>query len=291
MSAAEKTYKQLTSFLSKCSATFVSVLKVLLRSKPGIKLPEATSNTCIILGNGPSLKESLGKHPGFFSKHPLVCVNTFAVTEEYTQLKPAYYVMLDPNFWLVDNDFTRKTLNALVEKTSWNMALLVPQQAKRSALFRELERRNPQIRISYYNYTVFRGFESITHWFCKKNLAMLQSQNVLVASIFLSINIGFKEIYLVGADHTWHESLHVNENNMLCIKDVHFYEEKEHISYKPFRVALDSERTHRVDEIFSIWGKTFYGYIAMNNYAKYRGAAIYNASEVSFIDAFKRVKL
>jgi hypothetical protein len=46
-----------------------------------------------------------------------------------------------------------------------------------------------------------------------------------------------------------------------------------------------------MDEIFAIWAKTFYGYIAMDSYARSRNASIYNASEVSFIDAFKRVKL
>jgi hypothetical protein len=152
-------------------------------------------------------------------------------------------------------------------------------------------KQNSNIRISYFNYTVFKGFPSVAYWFCKKNLAMLQSQNVLVAAIFLSINIGFKEIYLVGADHTWHETLFVNDQNRLCIKDAHFYDNKEQINYKPFRIAQNSEQTHRMDEIFAIWAKTFYGYIAMNNYAVYRGAVVYNASEVSFIDAFKRVKI
>ena len=44
-------------------------------------------------------------------------------------------------------------------------------------------------------------------------------------------------------------------------------------------------------EILTTLGKTFYGYEVMNRYAKSCDAEIYNASEVSFIDSFKRYKL
>jgi hypothetical protein len=253
-------------------------------------LPAADKTSCIILGNGPSLNESLQKHPDFFKPHSLVCVNAFSLSDEYARLQPRYYVILDPSFWVETNEFLAGVMNGIKEKTSWKLNLFIPYQSENSAFIKSVTE-NKNITLSFFNYTVFKGFPSISNWFCKKNLAMPQSQNVLVAAIFLSINAGFKEIYIVGADHTWHQSLHVDDSNRLCIKDVHFYNSNEPAVYKPFRVAQTSEKTHRVDQIFAIWAKTFYGYIAMNNYADYRGAIIYNASEVSFIDAFKRIKI
>ncbi|HEX8514844.1 MAG TPA: hypothetical protein VF868_01505 [Bacteroidia bacterium] len=290
MSSLEKTYKSFSFFLSQFSNTIISLVKVLLRSRLNIKIPVTNQKTCIILGNGPSFNDSLTKHPAFFQKHSLVCVNAFSLSEEYPRLQPEFYVILDPSFWMETNEFLSKVLSSMAEKTTWPLKLCIPFQASRSPLF-DVIRSNRNISIHYFNYTVFKGFASITHWFCRKNLAMLQSQNVLVAAIFLSINIGFREIFIVGADHTWHQSLMVNDQNQLCIKDVHFYDSKEQVIFKPFRVTQNSEQTHRMDEIFAIWAKTFYGYIAVNAYARYRDAAIYNASEISFIDAFKRVKL
>jgi hypothetical protein len=290
MSILEKTYKSFSFFISQCFNTVISVIKVLIRSKFNVKLPETTQKTCIILGNGPSFNESINKHPDFFKKHSLICVNAFSLSDQYEKLQPEYYVILDPSFWTETNDFLSKVLAGIANKTTWKLKLMIPFQARNSAYLQAIKS-NKNISLHYFNYTVFKGFPSITHWFCKKNLAMLQSQNVLVASIFLSINIGFREIFIVGADHTWHQTLLVNEQNQLCIKDVHFYENKEQVVFKPFRITQNSEQTHRMDEIFAIWAKTFYGYIAMDSYARSRNASIYNASEVSFIDAFKRVKL
>jgi hypothetical protein len=120
---------------------------------------------------------------------------------------------------------------------------------------------------------------------------MPQSQNVLVAAIFLGINMSFKKIYVFGADHSWHEHLHVNEENILCLKHIHFYENEENVSFVPFYKGAHLKETFSVAEIFATWAKVFNGYSALNHYANSRGCKIYNASEVSFIDAFERIKI
>jgi hypothetical protein len=278
-------------FLIKCKNTLLSLGKIILRSKPSAKLPEAESPDCIILGNGPSLKQSLIKHPDFFKKHELVCVNSFSVTEEYTLLKPGYYVMLDPGLWLGEHETGKKTFEAIRNRTTWKITLFIPVTASKIPVFSELSKTNGNINIVFFNYTVYKGFRRLGYWFFKNNLAMLQSQNVLVASIFLSINIGFKNIYLFGADHTWHQTLHVNEENVLCFRDVHFYEDEEKVTYRPFYKGTHLKETFTVAEIFVTWSKVFAGYFALNEYAKYRNCTIYNTSEISFIDAFKRIKI
>lgn len=278
-------------FLKKCTDTFLSLGKIMLRSKAGAKLPKAASSDCIVLGNGPSLKQSLVNHPEFFKKHELICVNSFSITEEYTALKPKYYVMLDPGLWLGDHDTGKKTFEAIRDKTNWDITLFIPATASKVLLFEELSKTNKNVRIVFFNYTVYKGFNGLGYWIFKKNMAMPQSQNVLVASLFLSINMGFKKVYLFGADHTWHQTLHVNDENTLCFRDVHFYENEEKIVYKPFYKGAHVKETFSVAEIFTAWAKVFSGYFALNAYANYRNCTIYNASEVSFIDAFKRIKI
>jgi hypothetical protein len=271
--------------------SIISVLKVLLKSKFGVRLPKAEANSCIVLGNGPSLKTSLEKHPDFFTKHSLVCVNSFSITEEYTTLKPTYYVILDPGFWFGESDLVLKTINGIKTKTTWTVHLLVPQLAKESKLIKELGKQNTNVKITYFNYTVYKGAKGLGNWLFKRNLAMPQSQNVLVASLFLSVNIGFKEIYLFGADHTWHENLLVNDDNVLCFKDSHFYDKDGNISYKPFYKGIHLKETFTMSEILITFAKIFAGYEAMNEYAKCRNSKILNASEVTFIDAFERTKI
>lgn len=289
--SAEKSYKEASGFITQFANTCISVLKILIRSKFGVHLPKASDETCIVLGNGPSLNQSFKNHPDFFKKHPLICVNSFAVTEKYLELKPKYYVMLDPGFWLGSGDLVNNTINSIQTKTTWELHLLVPPAAKKSVLFQQLVEKNKNIKATYFNYTVFKGFKGIAHSFYKKNLAMLQSQNVVVASIFLGVNMGFKNVYVVGADHTWHEHLHVDENNVVCVKNIHFYENEEQIKYTPFYKGIHTKEVFRMDEILIILGKTFYGYVALNEYAVSQNCTIYNASETSFIDAFKRIKI
>ncbi len=289
--SAEKTIKGLSLFLSQCIQTIASMGKVMIKSKSGKTIPKAPSSTCIVLGNGPSLKTSLESYPDFFTKHSLVCVNSFSITPEYTSLKPSYYVILDPGFWYGDSEVVTNTIESLKTKTTWTLYLLVPHEAKKSQNFRELGKHNANIKISYFNYTVYKGFEGIGYWLYAKNLAMPQSQNVLVASLFLSINIGFKEIYLFGADHGWHENLFVTDENVLCFKDTHFYDGKEKINYRPFYKGIHLKETFTMHEILITFSKIFYGYEVINKYAQHCKAKIYNASEVSFVDAFERKKI
>ena len=61
--SAEKSYKEVSGFITQIVNTCISVLKVFVRSKFGVHLPTAQEETCIVLGNGPSLKKSFENHP------------------------------------------------------------------------------------------------------------------------------------------------------------------------------------------------------------------------------------
>lgn len=289
--SAEKAFKGFGQFVNQCLNTLVSLLKVIMRSKFSIRMPQAKSETCVLLGNGPSLKSSLKNNPDFFTKHPLLCVNNFSTTAEYTILKPELYVILDYAFWLSDGKVVLDTIETLKTKTTWPLELFIPVIASKNTRFKELCAANKNISLNFFNYNVFTGFSGISHFFYKRNIAMPQSQNVLVASIYLTINMGFKKIILVGADHSWHQNLHVDENNIVCIKDVHFYDKEETVNYRPFKKGAHLNETFKMHEIMTTIGKVFYGYEVIKKYADSRGAGISNASDISFIDTFDRIKL
>jgi hypothetical protein len=289
--SAEKFYNSFCVFAGNCLNSAISFLKIIFQSSFSVKLPTAHQDSCVILGNGPSLSLSLSKHPDFFKQHALICVNGFAFGKEYTELKPAYYVLMDPILWLDDNELVKKILDAIIQHTSWKIQLLVPQKARNSPALIRLQKQNSNIYVNYFNYTIFSGFTGLSHFLFSKNLAMPQSQNVLVASLFLSINMHFKTIFIVGADHTWLENLHVNDNNQLCLKDPHFYDNEPKVNYRLFYKDVHHQETFSMREILHTFGKAFYGYEVVKKYADYAKTTIYNASEISFIDAFERRKI
>ncbi|MBL7890819.1 MAG: DUF115 domain-containing protein [Bacteroidia bacterium] len=289
--ASETTYKNFSKTILQGINTCLSIMKIVIKSKFKNKLPHAASNTCYVLANGPSLKQSLEKHYEKISKSELICVNTFSITNEYRQLKPKYYVMIDPFFWNGKTEVVINTLKAITEKTDWPMYLLVPQAATKSVAFQNIVAKNKNVILTPFNYTVFKGYEKAAFWFYRKNLAMPQSLNVAITALFLSINLGFKEVYLLGADHTWHENLHMSDDNVLHTKVTHFYENDQEIKYIPFLKAGNPNVTQKAHEFFDIWSRTFSAYMILERYSKFHHCKIYNASEVSFIDAFTRKKL
>jgi len=268
----------------------VSIVKVLVKSKRVAPFPLANAEKCLVLGTGPSLKESLVKHRSYFLENEILCVNALAATDEYELLKPRQYIMLDQAFWESDHPSVIATWQTLREKTSWKMHLFLPVSAKNASFVKSILHHS-HIKVFFFNYTVFKGFEGIAAFFYKRNLAMPQCQNILVAATFMAVNLGYKRIELFGADHNWHEQLHVDENNLVCIKQVHFNEDVKELKYVPFYKLAHSKEVFRMDEIYLAWAKVFYGYQKVKEYALRRGVSIYNASEVSFIDAYDRIKI
>jgi hypothetical protein len=281
--------KNTEHFFNNIYGSILSCFKILIVSKYKITLPKAKQNDCIILGNGPSLKQSLDKDPDVLKESSLFCVNNFATTPEFIELKPSYYVILDPGFFLhKQRTDVINTFNTLKNKVNWELTLLVPYSSRRDADVQFFINNKSFVKISFFNYTVFKGFNGLAFKMFEKNLSMPQFYNVLGAAIFLAINMGYKKINLAGADHSWFETIVVNDDNMLCRKDLHFYDKEE----QPWIPIIDpvSGKTQKIGDFFHAMYKVFNSYYLLNQYANSRNCNIYNTSTFSYVDAFERKK-
>jgi hypothetical protein len=285
-------YTATATFLQNALGSLVSVVKVLVLSDFSAKLPPATGARAALLGNGPSLADSLVRDAAFLGTCELFCVNNFAQTDAYERLRPQNYVFLDPYFSRFDGQthnhpVVRQTLEALQTRTTWPVTVYVPRVARRSACWQQLAR-HPELTVVFFNYTIVTGFRPFRHWLYRQNWGMPQSQNVLVAVLFLALNRGFRELYLFGADHSWHEQLRVADDNRLLLRDDHFYEKT-----GP-SLAIHDPQTRRESGIrlqFQSLAKAFYGYEVLAAYARSRGQRVVNASVKSYIDVFERVRV
>lgn len=285
-------YTATATFLQNVLGSLVSVIKVLLLSDFSAQVPRATRDRAALLGNGPSLAESLDRDTAFLGTCELFCVNNFAQTEAYERLRPENYVFLDPYFSRFDgaghnHPVVRKTLDALQAKTDWPVTVYVPRPARRSAYWQQLAR-HPHLNVVFFNYTIVAGFQGFRHFLYRQNWGMPQSQNVLVAVLFLALNRGFRELYLFGADHSWHEQLRVADDNRLLLRDDHFYEQN-----GPSLAIHDPKNRPEsgVRLQFQSLAKAFYGYEVLAAYARSRGQRVLNASVKSYIDVFERVRV
>lgn len=227
----------------------------------------------------------------FIKSRAKISVNYFALSEEFEKIKPDYYILAAPEFWLkkvtdYHKEMRNKLANNLANKTNWQMTLFIPFAAKKSELC-TIIKQNKNISIVHYNVTPVEGLPAISKIFYNLNLGMPRPHNVLIPSIFLSINLGFKKIYIFGADHSWHEEIKIDESNNITVNHQHFYDKTEQ---RMPMYKLDGKEYH-IHDIFRKLHLAFKGYFILRDYAKSRGSVILNASSKSYIDAFQKVKL
>lgn len=257
------------------------------------------NSDCIIFANGPSLKTSLAKSEvlDFIKDKKKFCVNNFPNSNEFFTLKPEFIVFMDPFFWSKNLYPEKKTsymeiYNSIL-KVNWPVTIFIPAAAKEWNFFIDLPTKNNNISIFYINTRETNHEKGSKKAFeeYKFNLAMPRVQNVTIASLFIAINSGFKNIYLFGADHTTHNSTIVKDDNILYEAKSYFYENEKQIKYVPCYKSADAKETFSVSEWLYAWYTTFLTYEEVDKYAKSMECKIYNLSEESFIDAFERKKI
>jgi len=250
-----------------------SLIKILLLSRPVKKL-SGKGETITILGNGPSLKNDFHKIKG-----KVMAVNMFATSEVFTQIRPRYYTIVDIAFFARDPmDYIKVHAENIIqafERVTWRMTLFLPFEAKGSVLATRLSH---LVEVVYFNKTSVTG-----RFFYSLRLGMPPPQNVLIACLMLSIWMGFKKVYILGADHDWHRHIALNAGRVVLL-DSHFYESaKVRIWYNPITgVEL------KLHELFFSFAKTFKSYHMIQRFAKSKGVKIINLTEHSYIDAFVR---
>ncbi len=280
-------------FITELFQTLFSLVKIILLSKFFVSLKKygSTDEEAVILANGPCLTKDLELNSDFISVRKKFCVNFFAVAKEYEELKPEYYILAAPEFWLskTSDYFKQKKvelIKSLVEKTKWNLILLIPFQAKNSNFHKNVEL-NKNIKFVFYNNTPVEGLSIFNRIFFKLNLGMPRPHNVLNPSIFLALNLGFKKIFIFGADHSWHEEIKVDQGNKVSVNHQHFYDTG---TVQMPMYKLEGEQ-YFIHDIFRKLHFAFKGYFVLKYYADHLNAKIINASSKSYIDAFEKIAL
>ncbi len=281
-----KLVDRVSRWADKSGSTLKSLAKIAVESrKCNLKAVAKPGESLVIMGNGPSLAETIESDRAELEKHPLMAVNFAVKGEEFFELKPEYYTMIDPAFFVEYevNENVKKLWDALLNRVDWSMTVIVPARA---VIPVDLSK-NGNIRIGRINPVGVEGFAWLENWAFGSGRGMPRPRNVLIGSLMAGLLLGYKKIYVVGADHTWTENLRVNERNELCAVENHFYEESEDVLTRRASIY----RGVRMHEMMYSLYVAFSSYFAIERYAKSKGVEIINATPHSFIDAFKRGKL
>ncbi|HSY60892.1 MAG TPA: hypothetical protein VK796_03400 [Cytophaga sp.] len=270
----------------------LSLGKITILSKYNLKLPKATHSDCIVLGNGPSLRDTINLHRDVLEKADLFAVNNFPNSKEFMEFKPANYIVLDPGYFLNKHrSDIIEVFRILKDDVTWTMNFFVPYMYRKDKDVVELKNKKGFVKICFYNYTILKGPANWIYPLFKKNLGMPQFYNVMGAGIYVALNCGYKNVWLVGADHSWFDNLHVGEDNIVYRKDIHFYDNApEQIKLSPMIEPVSNTKVP-MEGLFWALSTVFKSYGILFQYATYLNATIINASEFSYLDTFVRKNL
>lgn len=270
----------------KLSASIKTLVKVALQAKHcpivrnGADAPRG-DRPLYIMGNGPSLRTNLDNNLELLERSDTLAVNFAANTPEFRILRPKYYVLADPHFFRNVSDKNVAALSESLKAVDWPMTLFVPAKSRRSVA-RMIG--NPMVSVEGFNFLAAEGWKWLEQFMFRLRLGMPRPRNVLIPSIMIGIWLGYKKIYILGADHSWLKTLDVDSDNRVVSVQPHFYKEDSHEVERINRTYLDL-KLHQVLESMTI---AFASYHKINAYASRCGITIINATPGSFIDAFPR---
>ena len=247
----------------------------------------------LILGNGPSLQDFVASADwaSIGSSHDVYCVNNFAFQDAFISCKPSEYVIFDPNYFnALEADLAsgNSLFLKLVETVDWDMNLYIPIRfySMGQALIEMF--RGTSIRLVFFRDVGLKLYFRFPFLYLMKHqILMPRANNVLIAAIYLSILNGHSKVVIDGADHSWHQNLHVSDDNLLYIKDSHFYDKEPNLS--PLYKDRLSGQHFSMEEIFESYRLVHKSYRVIGELSASLGVKIFNQTPGSFIDAFPRM--
>lgn len=271
----------LSKILTDTWPSLKSLAKLALQSRP-VRIPQAEHPAIVILANGPSLNDTMARHTDILKSSVTMAVNFAANTDMFFDLRPRYYVMVDPVFFGDDSVANIARLRQRLAEVSWPMTIFVPRRFIKAVP--ASIKANPNISTAGLNTVGIEGWQWLKNFAYSSRLGMPRPRNVLIPAIMAAIAMGYKAIYLTGADHSWMKTLSVDDNNNVVSVQPHFYKDNE-AELRRVDTTYRGLRLHDVVESFAI---AFRSYHTLACFAARQGISIYNSTPGSFIDAFER---
>lgn len=278
---------KVSDLVSNIGNTLKGIVKIILSPRSSkINVADGADNEpLIILANGPSLRNVINEYGDKLCKYKTLAVNFAANAPEFTIIKPDYYVLADPHFFKATDDENVRRLLENLSAVTWSMRLIVNGRYRK--LIDNVVNLPSNVTVETFSGTGVEGFEWFENIAYRSGIAMPRPRNVLIPSIMSGIMLGYKTIYICGADHSWMQDLHVTEDNEVVSGMSHFYKE----SQKEVDRSKNEYKNYKLHQILLSYYTAFLSYHKIERYARKIGVDILNATQGSYIDAFHRAPL
>lgn len=276
-STITESIKSVVKLLFQTGSTDLPKMRKLIHSE----YKDKQDKEAVILGNGPSLNETISTKKVWLANKHLICVNFFANSPYFNELKPWGYVLADPHFFQNPEAPNVRQLFENLNAVDWQMNLFIPRK-----YFKNISNllTNKNLNILRYNPIAIEGYCWLENLCFGANRGMPRPRNVIIPAIMIGIALGFNTLYIAGADHTWTRDLSVDEDNQVLSHQPHFYNDKPE-EQRRIASIYKGKPFHKVLENFML---VFKGYHRLAEYSAKKHVEIFNITPGSFIDAFPR---
>ena len=247
-----------------------------------------TSTKAIIVLNGGSLtNQSVGD--------PLQCdffvCNEFCRTDRFAEIRPKHYVLADQQYYMGSitasgQPVRIETISILNERTSWDMTVYIPLEARREDFAGRLP--NPRINLSYYSKAPLPGTGKLSQTVFLRTAAMPYLSNVSVAMVALSVKLGYRVLDIYGLDMTSFRNFMVDSRNQTFIRNSYFYTSG--VDVEPYMISSKAKGGY-VRGNATIFFQRMYQTLAMHEQLAALTSSIAditNHSQDSVVDSYKR---
>lgn len=270
------------------------VMSRLLPSRSTLASHCKRANRLFVLVNGPSLSKDLERYGEDIAISDRLSVNFMGTTELYEKIRPTMYLLADPAFFspLEElNEGLRSKVTALkqalYEKTSWEMELIVPDCARDSDFVTSVLA-NKRISVVCYSSWVPRPMDSEDMYGWLHNWYAPPALNVLGTAVYLGVFWRYETVFLTGADMSFHAAMKVEQDtNRLYREDEHYYGREKLYMY----CDRNAKTPRHIADALLDASQVFGWFERLRALADYAGVRIVNASSYSWIDAFERPRL
>ena len=228
---------------------------------------------CFILCTGPSIKNyDLLRLKG----KRCIAVSFFSMHEHYKELAPDYHVFA-PNHPPLEFEHAEKMFTAFKKNECPETVAFIGHMNYRYSYLNYL-REHPELKPDKLEFLCYDGSPTLDEYnYNKKSVWDIARRpfimrSVLFGTMQLAAYMGFKRIYILGADYNFLDTV-----NKPCN---HFYEHvTDDISKNP---------KEYFEDVFNSLYITFHNYRLMREYLDYRNIEIINLSRESKLDMFKK---
>ena len=254
------------------------VIRAVLNGDIKNRLPMQKGNgkELSVILNGPSLNHSLQYLER--EKTDIMMVNYAAETDLYHKLNPEYVCFADPVLFkpcVRNYNMFRK-----IEKINKHTLIFYPGVYKENMFMKNKNARkvfstNRLLDVDLFSYRLL-----------EKNLMAPYFINVGIMALYVGIQLGYKKIWLHGADMTMLRQVSVTENREIEIGDTHYYGEQKVNVTRLSRGTAAQDMKH----VTQCFYEAFAQFKLLEKYAAARNVKIINMSDDTLIDCFERFR-